>query len=704
MPNPASAEAQANWGVLHTGADAAWNAGLTGDGVLIGVIDDGIHPDHPELQGRISPASIDINTARNALVTDQSHGSELASLIAGNFNGAQTIGVAYGATILAVRADDGADGFTYQDLANALDYAVAQGVDIVNFSLGSPFGIGDAFRDAIADATAAGVIIVVSAGNNGPTATEVNYPGRLASDLSVSNGLMIVAGGLNANGSINTISNLPGENADWYLTAPGWEIIVPDYGPAGAVPGFQLCGAAAGLPSNLCEIQGTSYASPHIAGALALLMEDAPHLSPQQLVELLLESAEDAGAVGVDALYGRGVLSIENALAPVGGLMTPTAEGGLTSFFAPVGVVGPAFGDAFSDSVAWRAAAFDSYGRTFDVSLASRWRAAPLDGLAMGGAPVLWRTEEGPAGLHARLGSVEASLPFGVQRRMLEAPDAAFHAAMPIHDNVTLAFAAHAPALQEAAPGVESAHLGFGGADLSVAITRPFGDARVSLVSQSGEADLGPGLGRSARRAAAIRVEQDMGAWRAGATFGVLREADAALGLAWDRAWGARASGVTEFFGVHAAWTPLENVRLGAFGEFGRAHMEGGGWLSLDAPLQTSAAAAAIEIAAIPDALADLGMAGAWRFAVSQPLRVEAGALNALLPVADRWGRQSLQFEERRISATPSGREIEARLSYWLWSGARLTARAELAHRTSPGHDADAAAAMEALVGLRFAY
>ena len=140
IPNLGSAEFLNNWGPAGVNAQVAWQNGATGAGVVVGVIDDGIDPNHPELVGRISPLSTDIVAGRNALVTTQSHGSEISSLIAGNYNGAQTVGVAYDATILAVRADTGG-GFGYTDLANALDYAVANNVDVINFSLGGDFDV-----------------------------------------------------------------------------------------------------------------------------------------------------------------------------------------------------------------------------------------------------------------------------------------------------------------------------------------------------------------------------------------------------------------------------------------------------------------------------------------------------------------------------------------------------------------------------------
>ncbi|HRO04932.1 MAG TPA: S8 family peptidase, partial [Terricaulis sp.] len=340
-PALTSQEFTANWAVAGTNAQVAWAHGATGEGQLIGVIDDGIHPEHPELAGRISPNSIDIVSSRNALVTNQSHGSELAALMAGNYDGSQTVGLAFDATVLAIRADSATGGFADADLARAIDYARAQNVDVINLSLGGAGTNSQQLITAITNATAAGIIIVVSAGNSGNSgATQPNNPGFLAANPAVSNGLMLVAGGLNSNGTLNSASNPPGATLNSYLVAPGWEIIVPDFGPAGPVPGFQTCGL--GPNGDLCRIQGTSYASPMVAAAVALVKDGFPGLTPAQVVDLLLTTADDYGAPGVDAVFGRGRLNIGRAFEPVGSLSAPLAALEVTPTTI-VGALGPAF-------------------------------------------------------------------------------------------------------------------------------------------------------------------------------------------------------------------------------------------------------------------------------------------------------------------------------------------------------------------------
>ena len=389
-PSVGGAEFAANWAVGGTRAQYAWAEGATGAGVLIGIIDDGIHPEHPELVGRVSPNSTDIVAGRNALVTNQSHGSELASLMVGNYNGAQTVGLAFDAHVLAVRADNGAGTFSESHLAAAIHYAREQGVDVINLSLGSSSVSSSALQQALGQATAAGIIVVVSAGNDGHRgATNPNYPGYFAIDASISNGLIMVAGGLNSDGSLNPVSNPPGAAQNFYMVAPGWEIIVPDFGPPGPVPGYQTCGI--GPSGDLCRIQGTSYASPLVAAAVALVMDGFPGLTPAQVVELLYTTADDLGAAGVDGVYGRGRLNLQRAFAPVGPLSTP-----LGAFeVAPqsvLGALGPAFGDGFNASGAWTVAGFDAFNRTFPMDLSHNWLRAEAGPGRVVQAPHLWRS------------------------------------------------------------------------------------------------------------------------------------------------------------------------------------------------------------------------------------------------------------------------------------------------------------------------
>jgi subtilisin family serine protease len=715
FPDINGAEFNANWGPRGINAHIAWQNGATGAGALVGVIDDGIHPQHPELSGRISPNSVDIVPGRNALVTDQSHGSELSSLIAGNYNNSQTVGVAFDATILAVRADNGQDSFSSVDLANAIDYARQQGVDVINLSLGSGSPSPQVTRDAIQSATQAGIIVVVSAGNDGTSgATQPNYPGFLATDPNVSNGLIIIAGGLNPDGSVNPVSNPPGSAANWYMTAPGWQIIVPDYGPPGPVPGFQTCGL--GANGDLCRIQGTSYASPHIAGAVALVRDGFPAMTPAQIVDLLFTTADDTGAPGTDSVNGRGRLNVGRAFQPVGPLATPLVVGQRSiQFDAPVGVIGAAFGDGISGKTAvWSVAGFDRYQRTFAVDLSDNWIAAPAGPAPISSAPRIWRSAQSGAGAIMQMALAEDLAPdsyrLAVDRADLQRHPTRIETQLPLGFSVS--FAANG-ARTDYREGDPVSHLDFVQSDLSLRLTRRFNDVfALSFLSETGEVVDEPALtttdllrAPAERNAQAARAAFDFGRHGFDLTYGTLNEDRGLLGLSWSDRLGSTPAGRTEFAGLSWRYRPAERWRLAANAEFGVADLARSGWLDVEAPLRTTSFSFEIAHDATPAWLEDLveGGAGTLSLRISQPLRVESGMLSFMAPVANEYGRRSLTYEQRVFEPIPSGREIRVGLGYTFFAGDNLSAFGEATYVHDAGHIADADEEALLRLGFRFA-
>lgn len=715
FPNLGGAEFNANWGVAGINAQVAWQNGATGAGVLVGVIDDGIHPNHPELVGRISPDSIDIVSGRNALVTDQSHGSELSSLIAGNYNDSQTVGVAFDATILAIRADNATGTFSSADLANAIDYAREHGVAVINLSLGSSSPTPQVLRDAIQRATQAGVIIVVSAGNDGAGAGNPNYPGFLATDLSISNGLIMIAGGLNPDGSVNPVSNPPGSAVDWYLTAPGWQIIVPDYGPPGPVPGFQVCGL--GPNGDLCRIQGTSYASPHVTGAVALVMDAFPGLTPAQVVELLFVTADDTGPLGTDAVNGRGRLNVGRAFQPVGPLAVPLVAGmRAVEVHTPIGVSGAAFGDGLArQTAAWSIVGFDDYRRTFPVELAGNWIAAPAGPAAVAEAPALWRQAYAVGGLRVQMALADDIAPgsfrLPVDRADLEQNPMRIDA--DLGRGVSMSFAAHGARTMHR-QGAAVGHLDQVEADLSLQVTHRLSDVvSVAFVSERGLAPERAMLSLqnfylaqapTERSATAGRAAFDFGVHRFEITAGRIEEGAGVLGFYWSDVLGQTPAGETAFSGFAWRYRPDSNLKIDVEVETGVSQLASTGWLNIDAPIRTSSYALSIESGYAPRWLTSLiDGEGAVTFTISQPLRVEEGRMSFMAPTATKYGRSSLRYEERSFEPTPSGRETRLGLRYGYFAGENLSAFGEAIYVLEPGHIAHAEPDTVLRVGVRLA-
>ncbi len=705
-PNTSSQEYGANWGVAGVRAPAAWQfENGHGEGVVIGVIDDGIDPTHPELVGRVDTVnSVDIVSGRNQLTTSLSHGSELAAIMVGNFNNSQTVGVAYEATVLAVRADNGADGFLNQHLAAAINYAVSVGVDVITLSLGSSNPLTSDVSDAIRNATQNGVIIVTSAGNSGPSAANPNYPGCMATNPSVSNGLMLIAGGSNPDGSFNTISNRAGSAAQHYLVAPGWAIIVPDMGPPGPVPGFQTCGL--GPSANLCQIQGTSYASPHVAAAVALLKSAFPGLTPTQVVQIILQSTDDMGVPGIDEQTGWGSLNLERAFAPIGTVSAPlmAAAGAIEiNPGATLGVAGPPFGDGLTaNAAAWTVAGFDSYGRTYPIDFSSRWLSASRGVAPVAQAPRLWRGERSSSGAYVQMAFADDLVPESYRPHADRADfgEVATRIDTSLAPGLSFSFAAHGAELLYAEAG-GAGHLDFAQSDMSLGVTRRLNEAvSISFVHQSGEA-ANPISGLGDVTASSARASFDLGAVGVDLILGRVREDNALLGLAWAGEFGDTPAGQTQFIGLNWRLDAPVDWRIAASAEAGLADMDAQGWLSIEAPLRTSAYALAAERSYTPDWLG--GGHGSLRFTIAQPLRVESGALSFMAPVATNYGRASLEFEQRRFEPVPSGRELRFGVGYHFVADDRISAFGEVVHVHEPGHVAAAEDDTIVRVGIRMA-
>jgi subtilisin family serine protease len=299
-PKLNSSEYRRSWGLETVDAGTAVRSGASGRGVVIGLIDCGLEDAQPEVRVNLSPASTDIIAKRAAPPLGDRHGVYVAGPLGSAFDKQGLLGVAYNATLLSIRADleggfEGRCAFRRADLALALDYAVAHGARIVVLPVQARNPLGPAFEAALKRATDAGLVIVAAAGNGGDA--NPSWPGRYAADPRYA-GSVLAVGATDYDGVITNWSNRAGAAGRYFLAAPGEHIITD-------------CG------KKVCIlISGTSFATPYVAGALALVMELHPELTGPQAAEAVLRSARDRGEHGADAVYGRGVLDIDRAVAP----------------------------------------------------------------------------------------------------------------------------------------------------------------------------------------------------------------------------------------------------------------------------------------------------------------------------------------------------------------------------------------------------
>jgi hypothetical protein len=378
-------------GLEQIHAADAYARGYSGAGVTIGFVD--FNFDFNSTEVNYSPLSVGPNAQMVALdtavygspQTDQ-HGQATASTAAARKNNFGIQGIAYNATVLAVDYYSDVNDFTDVEQIGSKSYTVhtsdpftyltSHGARIVNTSYGYDTGSGVPIPRNVSElyqttspATAVinGALLVASAGNSGTHNTPAANPSQsnidILSDMQNAGivnsqnvyisgqGAFIIAGAVDSSNQIAYFSNRAGSYANFYMVAPGVNLTLPWNG-------------------SLQAISGTSFSSPLIAGAAALILERWPQLTARQVSDILLTSATDLGAPGVDNVYGHGLLNVDAALQPNGVTTFAVANGNAPA----VNVTGMVLGTAFGDAPAFRAAisnvAFlDSYGRDYEVDL-----------------------------------------------------------------------------------------------------------------------------------------------------------------------------------------------------------------------------------------------------------------------------------------------------------------------------------------------
>jgi serine protease len=315
------------WGLANIDAEQAWST-ATGTGALVAVVDTGVDLGHPDLDGKVvSYPDADFVEPRGTCsgkgkvktcVQDgaqdaNGHGTHVAGIAAAETgNGVGVAGTAPGARVLPVRVLD-ADGTGYADqLAAGIRFATAKGADVINLSLGWLPGQGTALTitgelapvyAAIDEAWAAGVVVVIAAGNDSfPLCSEPSAHPRA-----------VCVGATDRNDLRSYYSSSDATMTSTFLMAPGGvgnpvlcdegEIISTYLRSAGSVcdeTGYEL-------------LAGTSMATPFVSGVAALLA--AKGLSNAAIVDCLASSADDLGAPGRDPVFGYGRVNAARAVS-----------------------------------------------------------------------------------------------------------------------------------------------------------------------------------------------------------------------------------------------------------------------------------------------------------------------------------------------------------------------------------------------------
>lgn len=273
--DPRKLEQLLSWGIAHLDAQRVYRKGKAGDGVVIAMVDTGVSGDRKKLFARVSPYSTDLVSDRVHGEEGADHGRQTAGVLAGARDGSGTMGVAYDAILLEIRADS--DGscrqlcsMTGKMLADGIDYAVDHGAKVIGLPLASSTPL-PSVEPALERAARQGVLVVAAAGNEG--GDEPVWPARYASDPRF-RGAIIVAGASARDRRLASWSNRAGSAAANFLVAPGDQIYVDC--------NTEFCGV----------VSGTSYSVSYVAGAAALLMGRYPHLDGIAAGRLLLDGAE----------------------------------------------------------------------------------------------------------------------------------------------------------------------------------------------------------------------------------------------------------------------------------------------------------------------------------------------------------------------------------------------------------------------------
>ena len=222
-----------------------------------------------------------------------------------------------------------------------INFAAAKpAVRVINISEGAV-----ASATAMRAAASAGKVIVTQAGNEGQS-----QPTGRALAVPQLGGRGIVAGAVDGANKLLPNSNAAGDLAQFYLVAPGG--------------------------NEFNSARGTSFATPHVSAAAATLFDTAPNLSPEQVVQILFDTADDLGTPGVDPVYGHGRLNIQRALSPQGGLDVADGSSSSSSSSGALAVaalgIGAAVGYAIWSSNKEKLAqtlVLDGYGRGYHVDL-----------------------------------------------------------------------------------------------------------------------------------------------------------------------------------------------------------------------------------------------------------------------------------------------------------------------------------------------
>ena len=282
------------WHMKNVGAETAWGYS-SGRGVTVAVIDTGVACDNyshfhkvSDLEGTNCVAGYNFVDNNDHPNDDHGHGTHVAGTIAQTIhNGIGGVGLAFGVNIMPVKVLSAHGGGTSAGVAAGIKWAADNGAEVINMSLGSPVASGVISR-AVKYAHNNGVVVVAAAGNDGGP---VGYPGACDGVIGVS-----------ATDSSDNIARFSSRGKQIDLGAPGVDVTQNT-----------ICDEGRNNCEDFPAWSGTSMASPHVAGAAALLVGQGIN-DPDTVEQILKETSLEKGSPNE---YGAGILRADDAVASV---------------------------------------------------------------------------------------------------------------------------------------------------------------------------------------------------------------------------------------------------------------------------------------------------------------------------------------------------------------------------------------------------
>ncbi len=266
------------WGLSQVRAPEAW-ALSNGAGVLIAVLDTGTDHTHPDLSGKVrTDIDYDFVNNDNDAMDDNGHGTHVSGIAAAaTNNGRGVAGLGWDAMLLPLKVLNSKGEGTTAQLIPAIYYAADRGAKVINMSLGGPASCPSDLQNAVnyAYGYGQGVLLVGAAGNNGTNLSV--FPANCARVLGVA-----------ATTSSDTRAYFSNYGSHVSVAAPGVGIL------------------STYLSGGYRNADGTSMATPFVAGLAALVYARFPTYTPDQVASAILDNAQDLGSTGWDMYFGCG--------------------------------------------------------------------------------------------------------------------------------------------------------------------------------------------------------------------------------------------------------------------------------------------------------------------------------------------------------------------------------------------------------------